>query len=259
MIHHVVQFALRQRLLVLLVVAFIAVGGAISFQHMPVDAYPDLSPPMVEVITQWPGHAAEEIERLVTLPTEVEMNGVPKMAIQRSISLYGLSDVILTFDEDTDDYFARQIVFQRLSEVNFPTGVQPTLAPLSSPSGLVYRYVLESPDRSPQELKTFEDWVIEREFKSWFSFGRWRGLDKGVSFQRDLYTNIWCLKLGVQLWLSHRSSTEVQRADARHLDATISGEPPKKRGILEALRRSPLVGADLELKRSEESSRKAGL
>ena len=71
------------------------------------------------------------------------MNGVPKMAIQRSISLYGLSDVILTFDEDTDDYFARQIVFQRLSEVNFPTGVQPTLAPLSSPSGLVYRYVLE--------------------------------------------------------------------------------------------------------------------
>jgi len=146
-------------------VAFITVAGAISFKRMPVDAYPDLSPPMVEIITQWPGHAAEEIERLVTLPTEVEMNGVPKMVIQRSISLYGLSDVILTFDEDTDDYFARQVVFQRLSEVNFPTGVQPTLAPLSSPSGLVYRYVLESPDRSPQELKTFEDWVIEREYK----------------------------------------------------------------------------------------------
>jgi len=145
--------------------AFISVAGAISFKRMPVDAYPDLSPPMVEIITQWPGHAAEEIERLVTLPTEVEMNGVPKMSIQRSISLYGLSDVILTFDEDTDDYFARQIVFQRLSEVNFPTGVQPTLAPLSSPSGLVYRYVLESPDRSPQESKTFEDWVIEREYK----------------------------------------------------------------------------------------------
>ena len=105
MIHHIVHFALRQRLLVLLVVGFIAVGGAISFQHMPVDAYPDLSPPMVEVITQWPGHAAEEIERLVTIPTEVEMNGVPKMAVMRSISLYGLSDVIMTFDEGTDDYF----------------------------------------------------------------------------------------------------------------------------------------------------------
>jgi cobalt-zinc-cadmium resistance protein CzcA len=165
MINRIVQFALKQRFLVLMLVGFVVVAGGISFQRMPVDAYPDLSPPMVEIITQWPGHAAEEIERLVTLPTEVEMNGVPKMAIQRSISLYGLSDVILTFDEDTDDYFARQIVFQRLSEVNFPTGVQPTLAPLSSPSGLVYRYVLESPDRSPQELKTFEDWVIERQYK----------------------------------------------------------------------------------------------
>src|SRR6202161_2397888 len=165
MIHHIVHFALRQRLLILLSVAFIAVGGAISFQHMPVDAYPDLSPPMVEVITQWPGHAAEEIERLVTIPTEVEMNGVPRMAVMRSISLYGLSDVIMTFEEGTDDYFARQVVFQRLSEVTYPTGVTPTLAPLASPSGLVYRYVLESPDRTPQELKTFEDWVIEREYK----------------------------------------------------------------------------------------------
>ncbi len=148
-----------------MLVVFLVVGGAISFQHMPVDAYPDLSPPRVEVITQWPGHAAEEIERLVTLPTEVEMNGVPKMSVMRSISLYGLSDVILTFDEDADDYFARQVVFQRLSEVTYPAGVSPSLAPLSSPSGLVYRYVIESPDRSPQELKTFEDWVIEREYK----------------------------------------------------------------------------------------------
>jgi heavy metal efflux system protein len=165
MIHRIVQFALQQRFLVLALVVFIVIGGAVSFQRMPVDAYPDLSPPMVEVITQWPGHAAEEVERLVTLPTEVEMNGVPKMDIQRSISLYGLSDVILTFDEDTDDYLARQIVFQRLSEVTYPTGVTPSLAPLSSPSGLVYRYVLQSPDRTPQELKTFEDWVIEREYK----------------------------------------------------------------------------------------------
>ena len=165
MIHRFVQFALQQRFLVLMLVLFIAIGGAVSFQRMPVDAYPDLSPPMVEVITQWPGHAAEEVERLVTLPTEVEMNGVPKMEIQRSISLYGLSDVILTFDEDTDDYFARQVVFQRLSEVSYPSGVTPGLAPLSSPSGLVYRYVLQSPDRTPQELKTFEDWVIEREYK----------------------------------------------------------------------------------------------
>jgi heavy metal efflux system protein len=165
MINRIVQFALQQRMFVLLLVAFITVGGVISFIHMPVDAYPDLSPPMVEIITQWPGHASEEIERLVTVPTEVEMNGVPKMLVMRSISLYGLSDVILTFDEGTDDYFARQVVFQRLSEVTYPAGVTPSLAPLASPSGLVYRYVLESPDRTPQELKTLEDWVIERQYK----------------------------------------------------------------------------------------------
>jgi len=165
MIHRAVQFALRQRFLILMLTVFIAVSGAISFQRMPVDAYPDLSPPMVELITQWPGHAAEEIERLVTLPIEVEMNAMPKMVVMRSISLYGLSDIILTFDEDTDDYFAREVVFERLSDVQLPSGITPSLAPLFSPSGLVYRYVLASPDRSPQELKTFEDWVIERQYK----------------------------------------------------------------------------------------------
>jgi cobalt-zinc-cadmium resistance protein CzcA len=166
MIHHFVQFALRQRFLVLMLVLLVVVAGAISFQRMPVDAYPDLSPPMVEVITQWPGHAAEEIERLVTLPIEVEMNGVPHMQVIRSISLYGLSDVIMTFQENTDDYFARQVAFERLAEVQLPAGVAPSLSPLFSPSGLVYRYVLESPDRSPQQLKTIEDWVVERAYKS---------------------------------------------------------------------------------------------
>src|SRR5271167_4038356 len=166
MIHRIVQFALQQRFLVLMLVLFIAIGGAVSFQRMPVDAYPDLSPPMVEVISQWPGHAAEEMERLVTLPIEVEMNGAPHLETLRSISLYGLSDVIMTFRESTDDYFARQVVFERLPNATLPSGVTPGLSPLFSPSGLVYRYVLESPDRSPQQLKTFEDWVIERAYRS---------------------------------------------------------------------------------------------
>ena len=166
MIHRVVQFALKQRFLVLMLTASIVVAGVISFQRMPVDAYPDLSPPMAEIITQWPGHAAEEVERLVSLPIEVEMNGVPKLVYMRSISLYGLSDVRLTFEEDTDNYFARQVVFERLGGADVPGGVTPTLAPLFSPSGLVYRYVLESPDRTPQELKTFEDWVLARAYRS---------------------------------------------------------------------------------------------
>ena len=166
MIHRLVQFALRQRFLVLLLVVALIIGGSISFQRMPVDAYPDLSPPMVELITQWPGHASEEVERLITIPLEVEMNGVPHMQIMRSISLYGLSDVRMTFDEGTDDYFAREVVFERIADATLPPGIVPSLSPLSSPSGLVYRYVIQSPDRSPQELKTFEDWVIERAYKS---------------------------------------------------------------------------------------------
>jgi heavy metal efflux system protein len=166
MIHRIVQAALRQRFLVLVLTIFITVAGVISFQRMPVDAYPDLSPPMVELITQWPGHAAEEVERLVTLPIEIEMNGVPHMVVMRSISLYGLSDVIMTFAEGTDDYFARQVVFERLTEVDLPSGITPSMAPLFSPSGLVYRYVIESPDRTPQELKTIEDWVVERAYRS---------------------------------------------------------------------------------------------
>jgi len=94
------------------------------------------------------------------------MNGVPHLVFMRSISLYGLSDVILTFEEDTDNYFARQVVFERLPQANVPSGVSPSLSPLFSPSGLVYRYVIDSPDRSPQDLKTIEDWVLERGYKS---------------------------------------------------------------------------------------------
>src|SRR5579859_5009938 len=166
MIHRIVQASLRQRFLVLMLTVFITVGGILSFQRMPVDAYPDLSPPQVEIITQWPDHASEEVERLVTLPLELQMNGVPHMEVMRSISLYGLSDVIMTFQESTDDYFARQVVFERLADIQLPSGVTPGLSPLSSPSGLVYRYVLESPDRSPQQLKTIEDWVVQRAYKS---------------------------------------------------------------------------------------------
>jgi heavy metal efflux system protein len=166
MIHRIVQFALQQRFLVLMITVLIIIAGAVSFQRMPVDAYPDLSPPLVELITQWPGHAAEEVERLTTLPLELAMNGSPHLKVMRSISLYGLSDLRLTFDETVDPYFARQVVFQRLSDAQLPTGVTPSMAPLFSPSGLVYRYVLESPDRSPQELKTYEDWIIQRVYRS---------------------------------------------------------------------------------------------
>src|SRR6266849_2020479 len=130
MIHHIVQFALRQRFLVLMVTVLIVFAGAESFRRMPVDAYPDLSPPMVELITQWPGHAAEEIERLTTLPLELAMNGTPHLKVMRSISLYGLSDVRLTFEEGVEPYFARQLVFQRLSDATLAQGVIASMSPL---------------------------------------------------------------------------------------------------------------------------------
>src|SRR5579864_2175078 len=166
MIHRIVQFALQQRFVILMVTVLMVFAGAVSFQRMPVDAYPDLSPPMVELITQWPGHAAEEVERLTTLPLELAMNGTPHLAVMRSISLYGLSDVRLTFDESVDPYFARQNVFERIADASLPAGVTPSMAPLFSPSGLVYRYVIDSPDRSPTELHTYEAWVMERAYRS---------------------------------------------------------------------------------------------
>ncbi len=166
LINRVVAAALRQRFLCVFFVILLVAVGVYSFRRLPVDAYPDLAPPQVEVITQWGGHAAEEVERLITVPIEVEMNGTANVTVVRSISLYGLSDVRMTFETGTDSYFARHQVFERLAGVSLPNGVTPSVAPLFSPSGLIYRYVLDSPDRSPMELKTLEDWVIERQYKS---------------------------------------------------------------------------------------------
>ena len=164
--HRIVRAALDQPLLVLLLTVALIGVGIWSFRRLPVDAYPDISPPMVEVVTQWPGHAAEEVERLITVPVENGMNGLPKLKVVRSISLYGLSDVRLTFEDGTDNYFARQQAFERLGDLELPSGITPSISPLTSPSGLVYRYVLESPDRSAMELKILQDWVLEKQYRS---------------------------------------------------------------------------------------------
>ncbi len=166
MISRIVSFALAQRFVILVAALAVIVWGAISYSRLPIDAYPDLSPPHVEIVTQWPGHAAEEIERLISIPLEVEMNGIPNIEALRSISLYGLSSLEMNFDYETDPYFAREQAFERLANVTLPAGVAAGVSPLFSPSGLVYRYVLVSPDRTPQELKTIEDWVVERRYRA---------------------------------------------------------------------------------------------
>jgi cobalt-zinc-cadmium resistance protein CzcA len=164
--NRIVRAALNQKFLVA-IGALVLIGvGSWSFTRLPVDAYPDLSPPMVEITTQWPGHAAEEVERLVTVPIETEMNGVERIKVVRSVSLYGLSDIRLTFKDGTDPYFARQRVFEHLPDATLPTGVSAGVAPLFSPSGLVYRYVVDSPDRSAMELKVINDWILTKAYKS---------------------------------------------------------------------------------------------
>ncbi|MGH7582373.1 MAG: efflux RND transporter permease subunit [Gemmatimonadales bacterium] len=166
LIHRIVATALAQPLLIIVASLAMAGVGIWSFSRLPVDAYPDLSPPMVGITTQWPGEAAEEVERLISVPIETEMNGTPGIRVLRSLSFFGLSAVDLIFADGTDPYFARQQVFERLAAVDLPDGVSADVEPLFSPSGLVYRYVLESPDRSPMELKTINDWILSKAYKS---------------------------------------------------------------------------------------------
>ncbi|WIG56206.1 MAG: CzcABC family efflux RND transporter, transmembrane protein [Rhodanobacteraceae bacterium] len=166
LINRIVAFALEQRMLVVLLSLGMAAAGVWAYKVLPMDAYPNLSPPMVEIIAQWPGHSAEEVEQQITVPMELGMNAIPGLVTKRSISLYGLSDVTLTFSDDTDHYFARQRVYNRLPGITLPNGVSPSISPMSPPSGLVYRYVLQSSDRSPMELKTLDDWVVAPQYRS---------------------------------------------------------------------------------------------
>ena len=165
-INRIVAVSLEQRILVAVLALLLIAAGIRAWTRLPVDAYPDLSPPMVSITAQWPGHSAEEIERLITVPIEREVKGIPKENNLRSVSLYALSSIDITFDQDTDRNFARQQVFNRLAGLDLPNGVSPEVEPLTSPSGLIYRYTLQSPDRSPTELKTFEDWTVEPQYRS---------------------------------------------------------------------------------------------
>jgi cobalt-zinc-cadmium resistance protein CzcA len=165
-VNRIVAASLAQPILTGILAIVLIIVGAWSFSRLPVDAYPDVSPPMVEIISQWPGHAAEEVERLITVPVEAGMNGTPNLKVMRSITLYGLSDVRMTFDDGTDTYFARQQVFERIPDLSLPDGVSSSVAPMSSPSGLVYRYVVQSPDRSAMELKIIQDWILQKQYKS---------------------------------------------------------------------------------------------
>ena len=165
MLRRIIRFALRQRLLVLGATLLLVVMGIRAFEALPVEAFPDVEDVHVEVITQWPGHAAEEIEKLVTLPIERQMNGLPGLTNLRSISMFGLSDVTMTFEDGTTDYFARSQALEQLQNVVTPAGVTPTLGSLSNSIGEIYRYTVRG-DRPLTELKALEDWVVEPAFRT---------------------------------------------------------------------------------------------
>ena len=165
MLRRVIRFALRQRLLTLGAALLLVVVGVRSYLSLPIEAFPDVEDVHVQVISQWPGHAAEEVEKLVTLSLERQLNGTPSLMSLRSVSMFGLSVVTLTFEDGTQDYFARQQVLERLQAVTVPAGVTPQLASLSNSLGEVYRYTVRG-RRPLRELKAIEDWVVEPAFRT---------------------------------------------------------------------------------------------
>jgi len=165
MIERIVAFALHQRFVVLALALILTVGGLVSYGRLPIEAYPDVGDVKVEIITLWPGHAAEEVERLITIPLENELNGIANVTFLRSDTLFGLSNIRVLFADGTDAYWARQQVLERMAQAEIPADAKPQLGPLASVIGEVYRYTLESKSIPLVELKAMQDWTIEREFK----------------------------------------------------------------------------------------------
>src|ERR1700761_5954541 len=168
MIRLLVDFALSNRFLIVFAGALLLIWGAISFEALPVEAYPDVANNYVQVITQWPGRAAEEVEQQVTIPLEIVMNGIPHLDHLRSVSIFGLSSLSLIFDDESANDWNRQKELERLSQVNLPAGLQPQIGSDYSPVGQIYWYTLHStnPSYDVMALKSLEDWTLEKQFKS---------------------------------------------------------------------------------------------
>ena len=165
MIRRLVELCLRQPLFVLLGTILFVSGGVVAFLQLPIEAFPDISDTQVTVITLFPGRAAEEVEKQVTVPLEVSLAGLPHCVRMFSHTQFGLSFLILTFDDKATPYFARQQAMERLRDADLPSGVEPQLAPLSTAIGEVYRYRLRGDHLTPMELRTIQDWTVERELK----------------------------------------------------------------------------------------------
>lgn len=165
-IDNIITFSLRNKFFILFTTVIIAIYGAFCFKETPVDAFPDITNTNVTIITQWPGRSAEEVEKFVTIPIELAMNPVQKKTIVRSTTLFGLSVVNVMFDDHVDDSFARQQVYNLINNADLPANVTPDIQPSTGPTGEIYRYTLQSKTRSVRELKTMQDWVLDRNLRS---------------------------------------------------------------------------------------------
>ena len=168
MIRGLVDFALNNRVLILAMALLLFIWGIISFRSLPVEAYPDVANNYVQVITQWPGRAAEEVEQQVTVPLEIVMNGIPHLTSLRSTSLFGLSSLTMVFDDESENDWNRSKVLERLSQVTLPVGLQPQMGTDWSPVGQIYFFTLHStnPQFDIMDLKSIEDWFVEKQLKS---------------------------------------------------------------------------------------------
>src|SRR5215469_5928852 len=168
MIRALVDFALNNKFVVIALAILLIGWGAISFHTLPVEAYPDIADNYVTVITQWPGRSAEEVEQQVTIPIEIQMNGIPHLSHLRSESIFGLSFVLMIFDDTSVNDWNRQKELERLSQANFPPGLQPQMGSDWSTTGQIYWYTLRStnPQYDLMELRSIEDWTLLKEFKS---------------------------------------------------------------------------------------------
>ena len=168
MIRLLIDFALRNRIMVLSLALVLFIWGIVSFHNLPIEAYPDVADTYTQIISQWPGHAAEEVEQQITVPLEVQLNGVPHMTHLRSVSLAGLSVITIIYDDEITTFTARQEVLDRLAQATMPQGVNPGLGPDYSPTGQIMFYTLTStnPKYDVMELKTLQDWFVLNQLKS---------------------------------------------------------------------------------------------
>ena len=168
MIRGFVDYTLTNRFIVFTMAILLLLWGAISFRQLPIEAYPDVANNYVQLITQWPGRAAEEVEQQVTIPVEAEMNGMPHLAHMRSVSLFGISSVMLIFDDVSDNDTNRAKVVERLTQLTLPGGLQPQMGPDFSPVGQIFWYTVKStnPSYDLMAVKSLEDWTLEKQFKS---------------------------------------------------------------------------------------------